>query len=215
MNQKEIKIVKTSEKKYPTAEEIAAYIDALKIYLKKDKIKDQSIQKLVQKLPYSDSVRMNFSEEECKLVFETIAYVWNKITGKDLFEDIKITNDKKGLEGNYWMMINGIMLEGPNHFTIVKRNINLFSTLLNISPFVIHEKLSSPPDELIKTIISNGGMRIFGTSNNKLYIQVSDKTYSEWAREKIKKLDAKQKVVKVIDISKPYRGWDSGITVIL
>ena len=205
--------IKIAEKHIPSAEEIASYVDALKIYLRKDKIKDKSLQKIIKNLPYPYSIRMHFSEEESKLVFESVAYVWKLITGKDLFEETKITNYKQGLEGNCWMILNGILMEGPNHFTIVKRNLSLFATLLNISPFVLHQKMASPPDELIKTIIANGGLRIFGTKDNKLYCQVSDETYSEWAREKIKKLDFKEKIVKVIDVSKPYNGWETGIIV--
>ena len=113
------------------------------------------------------------------------------------------------------MMTNGVILSGTNHFTIIKRNLDLFATLLNISTFVLHEKLASPPDEIIKTIIDHGGMRIFIKVDKTMYCQVNPQTYSKWARSKIKKLDFKNKIVKVVDSSQPYKGWTTGITIIL
>lgn len=205
--------IKTARKKIPDAEEIAAYVEALQIYLENDKIKDSQIKTLVGRLPYPDSIRMNFSEEECRLVFESVAYAWKKLTEQDLLEEAQIEHPPKGLEGNYWMMTNGVILEGPNHFTIVKQNLNLFATLLNISGFVLHEKLASPPDELIKTIIDHGGMRIFINQDKKGYFQLSDETYSKWGRKKIHGLDLRDKVVKVIDRQTPYKGWKSGVLV--
>lgn len=206
------RIVKTA-KKIPEAEDLASYTQALKLYLKNDKVKDVKIQKLIQNLPYPDSIENNFSEEECKLVFESIAYAWKNLTNKDLLEESKIEKSKKGMEGNYWMLNNGILLEGPNHFTIVKQNLNLFATLLDISPFLLHEKISSPPEELIKTILDNGGMRIFVKKDKTAWFQLSDKTYSKWGRNKIKKLNVNKKMVKVIERGNPYKGWKSGILV--
>jgi hypothetical protein len=206
-------MIKTAEKKIPSAHELAAYIEALSLYLKHGKIKDKVIVKLIKNLPYPDKVRMHFSEEECKLLFESIAFAWKKITKQDLVEETKIEHPPKGLEGNYWMLTGGVILEGPNHFTIVKQNLNLFATLLNISSFVLHEKMASPPDELIKTILDHGAMRIYIDQNKHGYFQLSDETYSKWGRKKIKGLDLKKKTTKVIDRSRPYKGWDTGINI--
>ncbi|MFA7219343.1 MAG: hypothetical protein WC119_02445, partial [Synergistaceae bacterium] len=203
----------TADKKIPDAEDLAAYVEALNIHLENGKIKDKKIESLVKRLPYPDSIRMGFSEQECRILFDSIAYAWKEISGQDLVEESKIEHPPKGLEGNYWMIMNGVILEGPNHFTIIKQNQNMFANLLNISAFVIQEKMASPPDELIKTVIDHGGMRIFIDKKNKGYFQLSDKTYSEWGREKIKGLDLKEKIVKVIDRSTPYRGWSSGVLV--
>jgi len=208
-------MIKTADKKVPSAEDIAAYVEALNIYLENDKIKDKHIATLVKRLPYPDSIRAGFSNEECKLVFQSVNYAWKEITGQDLMQEEQIDRAPKGLEGNYWMMTNGVILSGTNHFTIIKQNLNLFSTLLNISPFVLHEKLASPPDEIIKTVIDNGGMRIFITVDKKGYFQLSDETYSKWGRNKVKGLDIKDKIVKVVDRQTPYKGWKSGITILL
>lgn len=208
-------MIKTAEKKIPSAEDIAAYVEALNIYLENDKIKDKQVATLVKRLPYPDSIRSGFSIEECKLIFQSVNYAWKKITGQDLMQEEQIDRSPKGLEGNYWMMTNGVILSGTNHFTIIKRNLDLFATLLNISTFVLHEKLASPPDEIIKTVIDHGGMRIFIKVDKTGYFQLSDETYSKWGRNKIKGLDLKEKIIKVIDRQTPYKGWKSGVTILL
>lgn len=210
-----INMIKIAEKKIPSAEDIAAYVEALNIYLENDKIQDKTVAALVKRLPYPDSIRSGFSIEECKLIFQSVNYAWKKITGQDLMQEEQIDRAPKGLEGNYWMMTNGVILSGTNHFTIIKRNLDLFATLLNISTFVLHEKLASPPDEIIKTIIDHGGMRIFIKVDKTGYFQLSDDTYSKWGRKKIKGLDLKKKIVKVIDRETPYKGWNCGVTILL
>lgn len=207
------KTIKTAEKKIPKPEELAAYVEAMRIYLKNGKIKEPVIAKLIERLPYPDKILRDFSEEECKIVFESIAFAWKKITKQNLIEETKIVHAPKGLEGNYWMVTGGVILEGPNHFTIIKQNLNLFSSLLNISPFVMHEKMASPPDELIKTVLMHGGMRVFINKDRKGYFQMADDTYSKWGNKKIRKLDLHSKTVKVIDRTSPYKGWDSGILI--
>lgn len=207
------KMIKTADKKIPSAEEIAAYVEALTLFLKKGKIKDRVIARLVKNLPYPDKIRMHLSEQECQIVFESVGFAWKEMTGQDLLEETKIEHAPKGLEGNYWMMTGGVLLEGVNHWTIIKQNTLLFINLLGISAFVIHEKMASPPDELIKTVLDNGGMRIFINKKKKGYFQLSDKTYSKWGRNKIKGLDLRDKVVKVVDTTRPYKGWESGILV--
>ncbi len=204
---------KTAIKKIPSANDLASYVESLQIYLKRGQIKDKTIAKLISQLPYPDAIRGDFSEEECRIAFESIAFAWKKVTKQDLVDEAKIERAPKGLEGNYWMISGGVILEGVNHFTIIKQNMNLFATLLDISTFVLHEKIASPPDELIKTILDHGGMRIFVDKENKLYCQVNAETFSKWARTKIKELDCKEKIVKVIDVTRPYKGWTSGITI--
>jgi hypothetical protein len=213
MAAKSKKTIKTSDKKVPKGEELASYVEALNIHKENGRIKDPVMIKLIENLPYPDRIRNHFSEQECRLVFESISFAWKKLTGQDLVEEAKILHAPTGLEGNYWMLTGGIILEGVNHFTIIKQNFNLFCTLLNISAFVMHEKMSSPPDELIKTIIDHGGMRVFINKDKNSFFQLSDDTYSKWGRKKIKKFDLPNKTVKVIDRTTPYKGWESGILI--
>jgi len=209
------KIIKTARKPIPSANELAAYVEALKVHRNRNKIKDEESLQVINNLPPPSQVRDKFSEEECRLLFDSIVFAWKKVTGQDLIEESKVMNFQDSLEGNYWMIMNGILMGGPNHFTIVKKNMELFRTLLNIHAFVLHEKLSSPPNELIKTVLDHGGMRVFINRTKNGFFQLTDKTYSKWGRAKIKKLDLKKKIVKVIDSSTPYKGWDSGIIITL
>ena len=208
-----INMIKTARKAIPSADELAAYVEALRVHKKRNKVDDKEALQVIDNLPSSTQIRNGFSEEECRILFDSIAFAWKKATGQDLVEESKIINFQDSLEGNYWMIMNGILLSGPNHFTTVKKNMELFRSLLNIHAFVLHEKLSSPPDELIKTVLDHGGMRIFINRDKRGYFQLTDETYSKWGRNKIKKLDLKDKIVKVIDKSTPYNGWKSGIVV--
>lgn len=206
-------IYKYSEKETPSPEEIALYVETLKLHNNKGKITDEKINKLIQKLPYPSTIRNIFSEQECKVVFESVNYAWKKLTGKDILDEQKIDKNPKGMEGSYWMISNGITLGGVNHTTIIKQNLNLFSTILDVSSFVLHERISGEPNRLIKTVLDHGGMRIFVNKDNKGYFQLSDNTYSKWGRNKIKKLNMDEKIVKIIDKNTPYRGWESGVLI--
>ena len=85
--------------------------------------------------------------------------------------------------------------------------------MLKINGFALQEYLGSRPNDLIKFIIDNGGVRMFVNKNKKLYAQMSPETYGKWGRAKVKKYDFKLKAVKVIDLRAPYKGWKSGITI--
>ena len=54
-----------------------------------------------------------------------------------------------------------------------------------------------------------------GQRKIKSYFQMNDQIYGEWGRNKVKKLDFKNKIVKLIDKKINYDGWKSGITIIL
>jgi hypothetical protein len=115
--------------------------------------------------------------------------------------------------GNYWMLPKGVILEGPNHFTIIKRNMNLFISLLNINAFAMHDRLAGNPNGVIKLVLDHGAMRIFVNKSKDAYFQLTDETYSIWGRQKIKKYEFKNKITKVVDKRQPYNGWSSGIVV--
>lgn len=202
-------------KDYPSVDDIAAYVESLKLCLAENGIKDEEIKKLVQNLPSPQNVLKRLSNQEIKVLFQTVGYLWKKVTGHDMISDSKIEDKKEMLFGNYWIIQKGILVEGQNHFTIVKQNMELFRILLGINAFALHEKIGSPPNELIKLIINHGGVRVFVDKNRKGFFQMSDETYAKWGKHKVKKYDLNKKIVKVVDISKPYRGWYSGITVLL
>lgn len=199
----------------PSPFDIAAYVESLKISLKDGEIKDKNVADTIENMPSPIKIRSELSYEECFMIFETVRWAWKEITGQDITNLAKVSPAPETLMGNYWMLKNGLIFHGVNHYTIVKQNIDVFAKLLNINAFVIHEKLSSPPEQIIKTIIDNGGVRVFITKDKRAYFQMNDKIYGEWGRNKVKKLDFKDKIVKLIDKNIDYSGWKSGITILL
>jgi len=206
---------KTKMEDVPDGDTVASYIEALKLHLQENKIKNDALVSLVKQLPPQNKVRSELSKQEIAILFESVRFAWKEITKQDIVTENKIERAPETLNGNYWMIRKGVLLEGPNHFTIIRKNMDMIASLLNIDPFVLHEKMAGHPDGLIKTVIDNGGIRIFVNKDRKAFFQLTDTTYSAWGRNKIRKYDFKDKIVKVIDKKQPYKGWKSGITVVL
>lgn len=196
----------------PSAETIATYVHSLKMFQENNKL-DPETNKLISNLPTPRKINRDFSEEECKILFETVSYLWKEITGHSIIKDVNMEEATEGLYGCYWMFKNGVMLSGLNHFSIIKQNVDMFCTLLKLSPFAVHQYIASNPNKLIYYVLINGGLRIMIDKKNIGWFQLSEKTYSSWARKKIKKLDLKEKIVKIIDRKTDYKGWKSGIII--
>jgi hypothetical protein len=196
-----------------TNEEVASYLDSIRMHIKFGDVNAPELIETINSLPSPRKIRRNLSEEEAKIIFETVRWVWKEISGKDIQDTFNFEAAPENLMGNYWMIKNGLILSGINHYGIIKNNISLFADILKINPFLIHEKISGSPHQLIKLVIDHGGMRIFVDSNKKGFFQLNDKEYANWGRHKIKKLDLKSKTVKLIDPGFKYIGWKSGINL--
>ena len=215
MAKKSIKFIKTAfnYNDIPDPDQLAMYVETLKLYEKKGKIEDPTFAHVVKNMPSPKFIERTYSQEEGNVLFQSIQYVWKEVTGQDIIQEQKISKHPERLEGNYWIIKNGLLLHGVNHFTVIKNNLTLFCTLMKIETFVAHELLSSDPDRIIKLVLDKGGMRIFINKNREGFFQLSSETYSKWGKKKIKRLELEEKTVKVIDKSRPYKGWSSGITV--
>ena len=198
-----------------SAKDIAAYVEALKLCLSKNQIKDPDIAEHVKKLPSPTHILKRLSIEEIRILTESVGYLWKKVTNNNIIEESKIQRAPETLQGNYWMLTKGVILEGPNHYTIIKRNMNLFIELLDINAFAMHDRLASNPNDVIKLVLDHGAMRIFINDKGESYFQLTDDTYTEWGKNKIRKYEFKKKITKVIDKRQPFKGWRSGITVLL
>lgn len=195
------------------AHEVASYIEALNIALKDGSVKSPEVIGVLHSLPSPEHVRRHLSHEEAKILFESVRWAWKEVTGKDITETFNFVPAKETLMGNYWMMKNGVLLHGVNHYVIIKRNLSLFATLLDLQPFVLHQKLSGEPNDLIKYVIDNGGLRIFVTLDKRAYFQMNDQVYTNWGRAKVKGFDFQNKFVKLIDATSSFNGWKSGISL--
>ena len=206
------KISHIEEKDIPDPHALSAYVRILKLYLEDNSISPEYI-KLIKGLPAPRVVKSNLSWQECKILFETINYLWKNIVGKDIIEQNYIDEAEQKLLGNYWIFKNGIIINGENHFTAIERDSGLVTTLLGLNGFTLQYYMSTSPDKLIKYILKSGGVRMFVNKDNKGFFQMTEDTYAKWGRDKVRKYDLKLKLVKVIDLKVPYKGWDSGISI--
>ena len=196
-----------------TALEVASYVEALNVSLLNGDITELEVVGVLHSLPTPHHIRRHLSDEEAKVIFESVRWIWKETSGKDISETLNFVPAKESLLGNYWMLKNGVMLHGINHYGIIKRNLSMFSELLGIDAFILHQKLAGTPGDLIKLIIDHGAMRMFITADKRAYFQMNDTIYKNWGRAKVKKLDFSPRIVKVIDPSIKYDGWNSGITL--
>jgi hypothetical protein len=195
------------------AEEVASYIEALLIAIQNGEVKSPEVMGVIQSLPSPSHVRRHISNEEAKILFESVRYAWKEVSGKEITETYDFTPAKESLMGNYWMLKNGLIFHGVNHYGIIKQNITIFSNILDLEPFVVHQKLAGPPDELIKYVIDNGGMRMFITQDKRAFFQMNDQVYANWGRAKVKGFDFPKRVVKLVSASCRFFGWKTGITI--
>ena len=212
-----MKIYKTADKKLderrPDGDALALYTQTLKMYLRDNPDLNDKYADLIKKLPSPRQISREFSKQECKLLYETLEYLWMAITGGKLVPEKEIIKAPETLSGNYLMLCNGILLAGLNTTTIIKKNSQLLCTLLDINAMTLMEYLASPPDKLIEFILKNGAMRLYINPSKKLFAQCSPETYGKWSRAKLKKLDFDYKAIKVIDFKTEYKGWSSGVLI--
>lgn len=205
-----MKLTKLADsKKVPHGEEMSLIIQALKLYLKDNPNTEYA--NLISQLPSPRLVKQEFSLQECKILYETLEYLWKNVTGQKIVTDV--IKAPETLSGTYWLLNKGILLHGTNSFDIAKKNMSLMCSLLDISPMIFLEYLSGKPEKLIHLIIRHGGIRLLIDPAKSLWAQMNSKVYGSFGRSKIKKLDFKNKIIKVIDLKARYNGWSSGILV--
>jgi hypothetical protein len=208
------KLQKTAlEKDFFNPDTLSLYVDTLKLHLAQGKIQDKNVIEIIELFPCQSKILYELSNEEIKIIFESVGWAWRQVTGDDIEKDINHMSKQQEMDGNYWILNKGITLKGVNSYQIVKKHLDLFSSILKIDPFVLHQRLSTHPNDLIKTVICNGGMRVFVNKDNKAYFQLNQKAYSEWGKSFILNLDAKEKFVKLIDTRASFTGWASGILI--
>jgi hypothetical protein len=199
--------------KYLAPVDLAQYVESLKLQVSIGGIKNQAIVSAIKDMPSPKKIRNDFSVEEAKALYETVGWAWKEICGQDILEQRNILATPEKLNGNYWFINHGIVFGGPNHFTIIRKNIDIFATMLKIDPFTIHEKLAQEPNQIISTVINHGGIRVFINKKEKSYFQMTSDTYKEWGKSKVYALDLKEKTVRLIDPKSSYIGWASGIPI--
>jgi len=206
------KISSINESDIPEPSALAAYVKTLKLYMEDNNVKPE-LKRLIAGLPSPRTIKSRLSWEECKILFVTINHLWKNVVGKDITEENYIDEAQQKFLGNYWIFKNGIMVNGENHFTAIKRDSGLVITILELNGFSLQYYLSTSPNKLIKYILKNGGVRMFVNKDNKGFFQMTEDTYAKWGRDKVRKYDLKSKTVKIIDLKVPYNDWKSGIVI--
>ena len=141
--------VPIKDKDIPQPDILATYIEALKTYLDNSSNMSKMVTEQIENLPAPAQVKKAYSFEECKLLFETVNYLWKTITKKDIIDESKIEKAPQELSGNYWMLRNGLLLKGTNHISIIKNNSSMFCALLNLNTFTLLQYLSTDANKLI------------------------------------------------------------------
>lgn len=208
-----IKLSESVEERKLDGEALALQVKVLKMHLKDNPKLDKSLADLIMRMPSPRQIRQDFSAKECDVLYETVAYLWKKMTGKNLVPEKDIQKAPETLQGNYWILPKGILLHGVNHYSIAKHNENLICSLLDIGGWTFQEYLSECPNRLIWLLIKHGGVRMFISKDRRLYTQMSSEAYSKFGKSKVKKYDFKYKIAKIIDLRAPYNGWKSGIPI--
>jgi hypothetical protein len=215
-------IIKTSAVNVPDGEELSSYIESIKLHKRSDGDSiDKEISKLIDNLPSRRQVTLDMDDTQRGILYDTVGYIWREITGQKI-SDVdrnKQTTDMDLLDGCYWMMPGGIILAGLNHFAAAKSHRGLICSLLNINQFIFESKIATDPDSLIGLIIARGGIRMLvrrGTpsAHGSVHIQTTKDSWT-WARDKLQKMYHKKKVIKILDDSKPYNGWKSGVPIVI
>jgi len=208
-----IKRIAFKDTEIPNADTLATLVESIQLVKKRSPNLDPQLSGLIDNLPSPRQIKREFSVEECNVLYETVGYLWKELTGQDYISQQSKRPAPETLQGNYWMMNDGLLLHGVNHFSIIKQNSSLFATLLNINPMVMQEYLSAPPNKLIGLVIRAGGIRIFISKEKKFFAQMTSETYGKWGRDKVRKYDFENKIVRIIDTKVPFKSWKSGIPI--
>lgn len=210
-----MKIKKTAASKdyVPDANTLATLVESLKISLKDNEDIPEEEGYLINNLPAPRAIRASLSNSEIAIVFKTVNYLWKKLTGQEFTDTLDVKEHKQSLLGNYWLLRNGVLIEGINHLNAIKDNSIFIITLLGINGMTLQHYLHQDPNKLISFIIMSGGVRMMVTSENKAYFQMSEETYAKWGKRKVKGFDFKSKTVRIIDSKVEFKGWESGIAI--
>ena len=213
-----MKIIKADKEIPVDKEDLIHLINSILLYYNdhKDEM-DKELKKSIESLPSQYMIENKASDVELHMLYKIIRDIWKKITGQEL-DDVKLPeneDDKRLLEGNYWMLPGSILLAGFNHFSIAKKHKGMFCSVLGLNPWVFEKFIVSDPDKLIFYIISNGGIRVNVDKDNSIVICQTNEESFPWVRNKLMKMYHQTKVAKIIDLKAEYQGWKSGVNMII
>jgi len=197
-------------------EDIASYVDAIKLAAREDNLSKEALVK-ISRLPARSYILKKMSPTELSILFENVSDLWKIITGEKLpvQEGIDSPKEAKDVDGNFWLLPGGVMIKGFNHFSTAVRHKNMLCNLLDINPFIFEEKMHRNPSELVRMIIYHGGIRMnIDREASKVIAQTNEESWPTLL-SKFQKMYHKHKVARVLDPAAPYKGWKSGVPIIV
>jgi hypothetical protein len=213
-----MRIVKIADMKVPEAEELAALADSIRLWSHdRGSEMPKPLLKMVNNLPSRYQILQVLGDTDRQILYQTVGHIWRKLTGQKLSDisDRRDTSSVEKLSGCYWMLPGGVMLHGLNHYSAAKRHRGAICAILRINPLVYEQKLNQGANEVIGMIVGRGGVRMLvDRAKDKVFVQTSERSWP-WARNKVSKMYHGEKVVKVLDLSKPYRGWTTGVPIVI
>lgn len=191
------------------AESIALHVADLGTDVSKDVVR------AVESLPSRFFITRKMSKTEIGWLRDKLRQLWKSLTGKDISDYSTLPAPRSAVEyeGNFWLLPGGIAVHAYNHFTAAKKHKAVICSLLDINAFVFERKLSEPPMNLIAYLLEKGAARVnIDRENSQVIAQCSEGAWP-WVREKLRRMVHKKKVAKVLDPTKRYDGWKSGVPI--
>ena len=199
-------------------EDLAAYADAIRLHQATNAGNfDTGILTKISRLPARSYILKQMSPVELSILYENIADLWKTVTGEKLPVQAGegAPRSATDVDGNFWLLPGGVMVNGFNHFAAAVRHKNMLCNLLDINPFIFEEKMHRNPSELIKMVIQHGGIRMnIDRQASKVVAQTNEESWPTLL-QKFQKMYQKHKIARVLDPTRPYKGWNSGVPIIV
>lgn len=170
----------------------------------------------IENLPSPQNIK-EMARPELELTLRSIRLLWKEIANDSPPTEDSITapESTRQLHGNFWLLPGGILVRGYNHFTAAKKHKTMFCNLLGINGWRFEHCLAGEPNKLVGLLIEHGAVRVnFDQKQSRALFQATSQSWPT-ARDKILRMVHRHRIVKVIDTSVPYRGWSSGVPVIV
>jgi len=199
----------------PSPDYLTALTDTLRLHASNGNA-SSALKRTIALLPSQYNLHQ-MGRVERDLTLQTVRKIWKQVTSSDIPEELEAAAPQanKDLDGNFWLLPGGILVRGYNHFTAAKKHKGMFCNLLGINAFVFEHKMASDPDRFIGMLLENGAVRAHVDREGKRAIFQC--TSQSWpvARNKMSRMLHANRIIKVVDPSRPYHGWKSGIPVLV
>jgi hypothetical protein len=159
-------------------------------------------------------------QEEINVLWQSVDMMIKKLLGKksmdvvDTDKDEKQAEEKKLLEGKYWIFPKGTKyIKCDDHAKFASENGNIFTENLGIDTFDYLHALHSKKDGVLRIVFAAGAiMANFVFEDNKKVGRFQLAQCSlPWLKEKLVKMPILKSHIRILDPHKDYAGETQGI----